>query len=357
MNVLISSHLFFPSVGGVESVGLFLAEELTRLGMEVRVVTQTRDEGERRFPFTILRQPSAGALWRALAWSDVVLHNNISLQTAWPLLGLRRPWLIVHHTWIARPDGRRGWRDVVKRLVLRAGRSIAISAAVAASLPVPSRLIPDPYDDELFRASPGVARSRELIVVARLVSDKGVDLLIDALGHLKAEGLGPHLTVVGSGPEQSALQAQAERRGVAGQVRFVGLKTGRELVELLNQHRILVVPSRWREPFGLVALEGIACGCVVVGSAEGGLPEAIGPCGVTFPNGDLPGLIGVLSGLLRCPETRERYRRGASEHLARHRRGAVARAYAEAMAEAVGGAAGAPRDRFELAPAGKGGPP
>ena len=357
MKVLLSSHLFYPSVGGVESVGLMLAEALARSGMEVRVVTQTRGEGEPLFPFAVLREPSPAALWRAVAWSDLVLHNNISLQTAWPLLGMRRPWLIVHHTWIARPDGSRGWKDILKRLVLRGGRSIAISAAVAEALPVPARLIPDPYDDELFCEWPGAVRARELIFVGRLVSDKGVDLLIDALGNLKEEGLAPGLTVVGNGPELGALQAQAERKGVLGQIRFAGWKTGRELVGLMNQHQILVVPSRWREPFGLVALEGIACGCVVVGSAGGGLKEAIGPCGVTFANGDVQGLTGLLSGLFRRPETLEIYRGRALEHLARHRREAVARAYVEAIEEALGGTAGARRGGLELAAAGKSGRP
>ncbi len=54
----------------------------------------------------------------------------------------------------------------------------------------------------------------------------------------------------------------------------------------MNRHRCLVVPSRWAEPFGIVALEGVASGCIVIGSNAGGLPEAIGPGGVTFPNGD-----------------------------------------------------------------------
>ena len=288
-----------------------------------------------RFPFEILRCPSAVTLLKAVNWCDIFLHNNISLQTAWPLAVLRKPWLIVHHTWISRPDGQRGWQDRLKQFVLRFGRSIAISQAIADSLPVASTMIRDPYDDLLFRETPGLARSAELIFVGRLVSDKGVDLLIDALANLKREGLVPRLTVVGSGPEMNSLQAQAQEREVRAQITFAGPKTGRDLVELLHQHQILVVPSRWREPFGLVALEGIACGCVVVGSSGGGLKEAIGPCGVTFPNGDLPGLAAALSGLLRCPEKLDDYRRHASKHLAPHRRKTVAQAYWNVMEAAV----------------------
>ena len=63
----------------------------------------------------------------------------------------------------------------------------------------------------------------------------------------------------------------------------MGVKRGVELARFIARHRIMVVPSRWVETFGIVALEGIACGCVVVGTDRGGLPEAIGTCGITVP--------------------------------------------------------------------------
>ena len=59
--------------------------------------------------------------------------------------------------------------------------------------------------------------------------------------------------------------------GLERQVEFTGVLQGETLVRTLNAHRIMVVPSRTPEPFGVVALEGIACGCVVVGSEGGGL--------------------------------------------------------------------------------------
>jgi glycosyltransferase involved in cell wall biosynthesis len=85
----------------------------------------------------------------------------------------------------------------------------------------------------------------------------------------------------------------------------------------LNDHQIMVVPSRWDEPFGIVALEGIACGCVVVGSENGGLREAIGPCGITFPNGSVDELATVLRKLLGDPELCSSLRSQREAHLAR----------------------------------------
>jgi glycogen synthase len=106
-------------------------------------------------------------------------------------------------------------------------------------------------------------------------------------------------------------------------------------VPLLNRHRLMVVPSRYDEPFGVVALEGIACGCVVVGSAGGGLPEAIGPCGRTFRNGSVEDLTAVLAEMLRHPERLAELRAGAAEHLARHGSARIARLYAAALGEGL----------------------
>ncbi len=66
---------------------------------------------------------------------------------------------------------------------------------------------------------------------------------------------------------------------------FAGAKGGAELVNLLQEHKILVIPPRYDELLGR-GFGGNRLRCVVVGSSGGGLPEAIGPCGVTFPNGN-----------------------------------------------------------------------
>jgi glycosyltransferase involved in cell wall biosynthesis len=163
--------------------------------------------------------------------------------------------------------------------------------------------------------------------LGRIVSEKGLDLLLDSLGRIRLRGRRPRLTVVGSGPELTAMQSLAARLGVDDQVSFVGPKRGAELAEILNRHQILVVPSRYDEPFGVVALEGIAGGCVVVGSSGGGLPEAIGPCGVTFTNGDAEALARVLEKLLMQPNERERLSAQAPQHLAQFHPAGIANRY------------------------------
>jgi glycosyltransferase involved in cell wall biosynthesis len=133
--------------------------------------------------------------------------------------------------------------------------------------------------------------------------------------------------VVGSGPEERSLRRLAERLGIRDQVDFAGAKRGAELSEILNRHKILVVPSRYDEPFGVVALEGIACGCVAVGSGGGGLPEAIGPCGVTFPNGNAEALANALEHLLASPDDRQRLAANRTQHLAQFHSATIAESY------------------------------
>src|SRR5262249_24308079 len=145
--------------------------------------------------------------------------------------------------------------------------------------------------------------------------------------------LQPDLTIVGSGPEEEKLSRLARELGLDRQVTFAGQKSGEDLARLLNQHRALVVPSRWAEPLGIVALEGIACGCVVVGSREGGLPEAIGPCGLTFENGNARELANRLKELLLNPGKIDALRKESSAHLARFRADAVASAYLDLINE------------------------
>src|SRR5271168_3963962 len=99
---------------------------------------------------------------------------------------------------------------------------------------------------------------------------------------LRERNFRPKLTIVGNGPELTKLQRMVDRFQLAGQVIFVGTQTGRALVELLNRHRVIVVPSRWQEPFGLVALEGVACGCRAIVAESGGLLEAAGQLAIVF---------------------------------------------------------------------------
>src|SRR6266404_6047246 len=302
MKILFSSYAFQPSVGGIESVSKILAENFSAEGHDVNLITETSGEEIAGANYRIIRKPSVPKLMALVRWSDLLFQNNISLRSLIPALVLRKPAVVMHQTWIQNVRGEVGWNDRIKQALLPHVTNIAISRAVAGRLGTPAAVVGNPYDDNVFHFLPDVVRDKTIVFLGRLVSDKGVDLLLQAMKLLQSEGLMPDLTIVGAGPEEQGLRQLAHDLGLDRQVTFAGEKSGAPLAELLNRHRMLVVPSRWAEPFGVVALEGIACGCVVIGSENGGLKEAIGPCGLVFPNGNAQALAERLRYLLDHPE-------------------------------------------------------
>lgn len=284
MRILISSHRFAPDVGGIETVSGLLAAEWRRLGHDVQVVTQTLARSAADESPVVHRRPAPARLFALVRDCDICWHSNISLQTAWPLLFVRRPWFITPNTWLHGVDGRVGWRDRLKRLAHARAINLYPSEPLAAHVGLPGTRVRNPYESTVFHLRPEVARSRDLVFVGRLVSDKGADVLLRALHRLAPE-LRPKLTIVGEGPEQPALLELAAQLGLSAQLHWAGTVQGTALAELLNGHRVLVMPSR-SEPFGIVAVLGLACGCRVIASNTGGLPEAVGTVGTLFPVGD-----------------------------------------------------------------------
>ena len=167
-----------------------LARQWSALGHQVVVVTQTPFESaEDQTIYRVIRRPRRRQLLRLVRWCDVFFHNNISLQTLWPLLLVRRPWVVAHRTWIARLDGSLDIQDRLKKWVSHFAANISISQAVAEHISAPSRVIGNPYRDEIFFEMPAVKRDLDLMFLGRLVSDKGVDLLFEALGKLHARAV------------------------------------------------------------------------------------------------------------------------------------------------------------------------
>lgn len=335
MKVLVYSSLFYPSIGGLETVVSILAHEFVYLGHEVKLVSQTPTTVPRFFPFEVIRRPHPQHLLKLIRWCDVYFQPNVSLKVILPLLISPKPWVVSHNNWYTRQNGSLGWQDYLKHLIIRFATNISVSQAVANHILTPSTVIPNPYQEDIFYEMPDIHRDKELVFLGRLVSDKGVDVLLKALANLKQINQFPRLTIIGGGAEEAQLRQQARDLHIWESVNFVGVKVGKELAQLLNAHKIMVVPSRWQEPFGIVALEGIACGCVVVGSAGGGLKEAIGSCGLTFANGDSQALTQVLAQLLTQPNLLSQYRQNAASHLADHRKAEIAKAYLKILEETI----------------------
>lgn len=336
MKLLMISYAFYPSVGGVESSALMLAEQLKKKsGYDIRIVTDTCLGNRREMPgFEIDRRPSMLKLARLARWADVVYQHNPSLNYLLPsLMGV--PTVVSIRTWICRPGGRKGWQDRVKFAVLRNFTCISNSRATAASLPFPSVVIENAYDDSAFTNRTRWDDRSGMAFVGRLVSDKGVETALAAARLLRERGYDLPFYIAGDGPLRAELEECAKSGGLGGNVRFTGNLSPSELAALLNTVKYLVIPSVWAEPFGIVALEGIACGCIPIGTNQGGLVDAIGKCGPLFKAGNPEELADTLAMLQSDERAVDIFRNYFAEHLTTHSPDSVSALYAEVIQSLV----------------------
>lgn len=343
MKVLLYSHPFYPSTGGVETVSMQLAEGFVQHGLECKVVTQTPREAGRTFAFELIDRPDARQVRQLVGWADVVLFNGASLALQpWLLLSRKpfvwvhvgyqascidglgwfegapaplTPWASVRHH--ARQRGwTRVWRDALKLALRRfvatrlVSQNVAITRWMAQANPLPRQVqIYNPFPTDRYAAAAAQQRPApefEFLYLGRLVSEKGVDTLIRAFAKVVARrrAAPPRLLVIGDGDRRAALEALAQELGVADKVVFVGSQHGPALIDWVFKGEIAVIPSAWREPMGGVVVELMAAGRNLIVSRDGGLAECMGDAGLSFANGDDDDLARCMLELLDDPALR-----------------------------------------------------
>ena len=333
MKVLLYSHAFHPSTGGVETVSMALAEGFTRRGIECKVVTRTpRDPGQ-DFPFELIDNPRTAQIRALVRWADVILFNGASLALQpWVLLS-RKPFLWVHVGYQAGCIDGAGWHDnqrtpltpwasflhhfkrdpltglregfklLVRRIVATrlVTRNIAITQWMDKALPLPRQVqIYNPFPTERFAAIGDPADAEfDFMFLGRLVPEKGVDTLIRAFGEVVRHHPQPvRLLIIGDGDRRGELTQLAATEGVGSSVVFAGQHRGDALAGWVAKGRIAVLPSIWYEAMGGVAIELMAAGRNLIVSARGGLAECMGTAGLVFPNGDAAALAACMLRLL-----------------------------------------------------------
>ncbi|MFZ0971736.1 MAG: glycosyltransferase family 4 protein [Solirubrobacteraceae bacterium] len=187
----------------------------------------------------------------------------------------------------------------------------------------------EPVDADLPALRARYAKPDDLLVllVGRLVYEKGFHLALDALAPIVRRRGGVRFVVAGRGTAEGELKRQAEQLGLARHGAFLGWIGDDMLHSLYRICDLCIVPSIY-EPFGLVALEAMASGCLCVVADTGGLREVVpveGTVGLRFPSRDATALRGVLERVLTDDASRRQLVAEAREHVLRFDWGEVAR--------------------------------
>ena len=228
-----------------------------------------------------------------------LVHAHTCLNAGVLALAINRRWgvpyIVTEHG--VGPAHPRWWeRDLIQRVIGRAGRCIAVSPHLGGLLethyPGSSwQYLPNVLG-EAFLATPslhprsGGNHPFVFVCVARLSAEKGHAQLIEAFADAFSDTRDVRLRLVGDGPLRSSLEQLSLRLGIAAQVDFVGSLHAPSVREELDKAHAFVLAST-SETFGVVVIEALACGLPVISTASGGPDHLIDPTnGLLVPPGD-----------------------------------------------------------------------
>lgn len=368
MRTLILSWEYPPLIeGGLARHVRKLAENLVALGVEVHVLTRSDgaapgDDDLNGVHVHRVREPERPSdLSEFVAWIE---RMNTDMLSAGIALGDDYEFDVVHgHDWLvatacdhlarrfdvplvmtihATEYGRhQGWVDkhpqshihgVEKWIVNRADAVVACSSYMREHIAdifkidesavnvIPNGIDPadlHPVADLAeLRASFAVPDEKLVLLVGRLVYEKGFQFALEALPRMIENVGGLRFLIAGSGTHEAELKAQAEELGLMEHGTFVGWIGDDVLHSLYRIADLTIVPSIY-EPFGLVALEAMASGCPCIVADVGGLREVVPNenVGLRFKSRDPESLAEIATRVLTDPELRDRLVAEASDHV------------------------------------------
>lgn len=353
MKLLIYSHYFLPSVGGVETIVLALATGLALLrtangspAFDITLVTQTHaaNTQDDLFPFRVIRRPSASMIRRLMRDTEVVHVAGPALLPILYGFFYGRPVVVEHHGFqVICPTGQlfqepenvpcpgnfmsgrhsaclrcspvpdriasaRLWvLTFVRRFLCRyVAVNITPTTWLAAQIQLPrSETIHHGLSTSSNPIREASNETPMVVFLGRLVTTKGVKLLIEAARILHNAKRPFKLLIVGDGPERASLEAVVNEWGMGAQVLFLGHQPETHISELFRKAKLVVVPSLGGEVFGMVIAENMLRGIPVIASDLGAFVEVLGDAGFTFKTGDSTDLAHQIDRVLRHPSLLE----------------------------------------------------
>lgn len=299
MRILFWSSAFWPTIGGVQVLAAKLLPALeergyehlvvsTKTGCDAHEVVSFNDIPVHYFPFwnsmvdverlaqtrmqlAELKSDFAPDLIHinGVSRCDFFHHLTAEVHPAPLLISLHNGWPSEEDMIVERTLRSATWVVGCSEATLNEGRQMvsdirSCSSVIYNGLDVPS-LKPEPLSFSPPR----------LLCIGRLVEDKGFDLALSAVALLVNRFPQLRLTIAGDGPARADLEKQAATLGIQDAVQFSGWVDPQNTPELVNAASAVVIPSRWQEPFCLVALEAALLERPVVATRVGGLPEVV----------------------------------------------------------------------------------
>jgi glycosyltransferase involved in cell wall biosynthesis len=352
MNLLIYSHYFAPSVGGVESIVQSLAAGIAELRtldgdreFSVTVATEipAGNYDDSKFPFRVVRRPGVIRLWQLVRTSDVIHAAGpafLPMVLAWLS---RKPFVVEHHGYQAtcpnglfvhQPDraicpgyfqaGRYGECFQCLRSEFSSGPTAArllafmyprhwLSGAASTNIAVTShvdkrqklphtKVVYHGIEDPLPNPDrPTPPQKMRIAYVGRLVPEKGIPVLLNAAKILKAEGHDFEIRIIGDGSERAKLEELIQRAKLESSTFITGFLTGDAFAHALQDVSVVVMPSTWEETAGLAAIEQMMRGRLVIAADIGGLSEVVGEAGLKFTLGNAGSLADCLRTVIENP--------------------------------------------------------
>jgi glycogen(starch) synthase len=328
LRILYQSNGFLPSlIGGVEVLSYHLLRALAARGHDVLAISECRQMdqlGRRTYDgidlvqlafaptmasrsFSAMRQVHAKVAEVVVDFRPDMLHlNDTGLGSLFFLRGGATghiPRILTLHS----PVRAAGDLGLQGRMAMDVDHVVAVSQSIHDDLlaAVPAlggriSLIRNalPMPDEMPADLPFAPPT--LLCLGRVVREKGFHVAVRAFALLRGRGVAARLLIAGNGDEKSRLEAMAAELGVAGDISFLDWVMPDRVPALINGATLVLMPSRWPEPFGLVALQAAQMGRPVVASKAGGLPEIVdhGVTGLLFGNGDEAALADAVQALL-----------------------------------------------------------
>jgi glycogen synthase len=313
MQICLHSAQFFPVIGGIPQVSYTLANYWVQQGHKVIVVTDTPASADQNtaFNFPVIRCPSFADWKHLLRNNDVIVSKGYSIRhlMAWLISG--KPIIWIHPVYIPEivESNKIQWRSLIRILLARAILPLAashvyVSHAVEKQIGSPKGLVIYNPVESCFRPLPNIITKNDFAFFGRMDPEKGVNTLLEALAICKQKGKIYTLDLYGFGPYLAEWQELAKTLGIGTQVNWYPFLRGNELVEAMNATGVVVMPSQWSEPMGLVAVEAMACGKAVIGSQQGGLGEVLRGYGMTFENGNTEQLAECMIKIQENPDLR-----------------------------------------------------